>query len=62
MRIYGKSMRNGRNNRIVMEDNENELFCQLPPGVVFPESNAGVQSEKSSLQDQRLLVNLNSFD
>ncbi|OZC07167.1 hypothetical protein X798_05858 [Onchocerca flexuosa] len=55
----GKSIQsNNRNNGMVIEDDENELYCQLPPGVVFPESNAGFESKESSAssspQDQSM--------
>lgn len=61
----GKSTQNNRSNGIVIEDDENEQYNQLPPGVVFPESDADVESGESSAslspQDQRLLVKLYSF-
>lgn len=56
---------NNRNNGMVIEDDENELYCQLPPGVVFPESDAGFDSEESSAssspQNQRLLAKIYSL-
>uniref|UniRef100_A0A1I7VB88 Serine/threonine-protein phosphatase 4 regulatory subunit 1 n=1 Tax=Loa loa TaxID=7209 RepID=A0A1I7VB88_LOALO len=45
-------------NGMVIEDDENELYSQLPPGVVFPESD--VESEESSAsspQDQSCVLN-----
>ncbi|VDK67738.1 unnamed protein product [Onchocerca ochengi] len=52
---------NNRNNGMVIEDDENELYCQLPPGVVFPESDAGFDSEESSAssspQNQSYVLN-----
>ncbi|VBB28473.1 unnamed protein product [Acanthocheilonema viteae] len=58
----GKSTRNNnRTNGTVIEEDENELYCKLPPGVVFPESDAGDESRKSSSssspQDQSYVLN-----
>nr|CDQ04384.2 BMA-PPFR-1, isoform a [Brugia malayi] len=59
-----KSMRNNcKSNGIIIEDDENELYSQLPPGVVFPESDTGAElGESSSLlspedQDQSYVLN-----
>uniref|UniRef100_A0A0R3RZG3 Serine/threonine-protein phosphatase 4 regulatory subunit 1 n=1 Tax=Elaeophora elaphi TaxID=1147741 RepID=A0A0R3RZG3_9BILA len=58
----GESTRNNsRSNGKVTVDDENELYCQLPPGVVFPESDVcdelGEPSNSSSPQDQSYVLN-----
>ncbi|CAG9539290.1 unnamed protein product [Cercopithifilaria johnstoni] len=58
----GKSMRNNNmSSETVVEDDENELYCQLPPGVVFPESDVAEESKESSAssspQDQSHVLN-----
>uniref|UniRef100_A0A1I8EXW6 HEAT repeat family protein n=1 Tax=Wuchereria bancrofti TaxID=6293 RepID=A0A1I8EXW6_WUCBA len=59
-----KSMRNNcKSNGIIIEDDEDELYSQLPPGVVFPESDIGAESSESSSslspqdQDQSYVLN-----
>lgn len=59
-------MRNDNtSNEAVIEDEENELYCELPPGVVFPELDATHKSRESSASssppDQRLFMKLYSF-
>ncbi|VDM12198.1 unnamed protein product [Wuchereria bancrofti] len=57
-------MRNNcKSNGIIIEDDEDELYSQLPPGVVFPESDIGAESSESSSslspqdQDQSYVLN-----
>ncbi|MCP9263476.1 BMA-PPFR-1, isoform b [Dirofilaria immitis] len=52
---------NNRNNEMLIEDDENGLYYQLPPGVIFPESDINVESKEystsSSPQDQSYILN-----